>query len=343
MKIKGEKKIATKESADRNARKKMKLVLVAGLMLVIVDLAMTFSAPGISVEKAGHDFYITRPSAGEEAGHLSLKARVSGSNGTVEEKMNVTVEPYSNESQRELAENPGEEKALTEEEREEEIRKSLRDTVSGLNNDTEKMKVKLPGSLETGERIVWEAGRERNSDIWSTLALTGVIIFIIYKNRFAVLERQRKENRQSVMRQLPEFVNRLVLLLNAGLVLSNAFERSVEESFADRDEDYFYGKLREIYITCKNANGSMHLEFRRMAKESGIRELMRVSNIISDNIKKGVELTGKLQAESEMLWLERKKSCEERGRLAETKLTLPLMIFLMVLMIITVAPALLEL
>lgn len=87
----------------------------------------------------------------------------------------------------------------------------------------------------------------------------------------------------------------------------------------------------------------MHLEFRRMAKESGIRELMRVSNIISDNIKKGVELTGKLQAESEMLWLERKKSCEERGRLAETKLTLPLMIFLMVLMIITVAPALLEL
>ena len=41
-------------------------------------------------------------------------------------KRQVTVEPYSNESQRELAENPGEEKALTEEEREEEIRQSLR-------------------------------------------------------------------------------------------------------------------------------------------------------------------------------------------------------------------------
>ena len=41
MKIKGEKKIATKESADRNARKKMKLVLAAGLMLVIVCLLYT--------------------------------------------------------------------------------------------------------------------------------------------------------------------------------------------------------------------------------------------------------------------------------------------------------------
>ena len=70
---------------------------------------------------------------------------------------------------------------------------------------------------------------------------------------------------------------------------------------------------------------------------------MRVSNIINDNINKGVELTDKLQAESEILWLNRKKSCEEKGRLAETKMTLPLMLFLMVLIIITVAPALLEL
>ena len=40
----------------------------------------------------------------------------------------------------------------------------------------------------------------------------------------------------------------------------------------------------------------MHLEFRQMAKESGIRELMRVSNIISDNIKKGVEDVYKRQS-----------------------------------------------
>lgn len=160
-----------------------------------------------------------------------------------------------------------------------------------------------------------------------------------------MLEQQRRLQRESVMRQLPEFVNRLVLLLNAGLVLTSAFEKSVEESFVEdsKGDDYFYGKLREIYVLCTTTNASMHVEFRKMAKESGIRELMRVSNIISDNIRKGVELTGKLQAESELLWISRKKSCEEKGRLAETKLTLPLMIFLMVLIIITVAPALMEL
>ncbi len=70
---------------------------------------------------------------------------------------------------------------------------------------------------------------------------------------------------------------------------------------------------------------------------------MRISNIISDNISKGVELTHKLQRESEILRINRKRACEERGRIAETRLTLPLTIFLLVLIVITVSPALLEL
>ena len=87
-------------------------------------------------------------------------------------------------------------------------------------------------------------------------------------------------------------------------------------------------------------------EFARAHRSAGgdtAKELMRISNIISDNISKGVELTDKLQRESETLWLNRKRDCEERGRLAETKLTLPLTFFLLVLIVITVSPALLEL
>ena len=221
----------------------------------------------------------------------------------------------------------------------------LRGIASELNSDKAVKKVKLPDSLASGEKISWEVEDKSSSNGIAIMAVTVLTAFCIYKKRFSVLEQQRRLQRESVMRQLPEFVNRLVLLLNAGLVLTSAFEKSVEESFVEdsKGDDYFYGKLREIYVLCTTTNASMHVEFRKMAKESGIRELTRVSNIISDNIRKGVELTGKLQAESELLWISRKKSCEEKGRLAETKLTLPLMIFLMVLIIITVAPALMEL
>jgi hypothetical protein len=178
---------------------------------------------------------------------------------------------------------------------------------------------------------------------------------LIYVRRFDPLEKIRLQQRESVRRQLPEFINRLVLLLGAGLVLSSAFEKIVEENQtanaavpSAQKEDYFYRCMGDIYVRIKETNGSMAKEFRAFARSGmglgeGDRELMRISNIISDNISKGVELADKLQSESEMLWLSRKRSSEERGRLAETKLTLPLTVFLLVLVVVTVSPALLEL
>ena len=263
--------------------------------------------------------------------------------GVIEKKIDLTMDPYEKESSEEKQDD-GDGEAAGKRNREA-VEMELRGIASELNSDKAVKKVKLPDSLASGEKISWEVEDKSGSNGIAIMAVTVLTAFCIYKKRFSVLEQQRRLQRESVMRQLPEFVNRLVLLLNAGLVLTSAFEKSVEESFVEdsKGDDYFYGKLREIYVLCTTTNASMHVEFRKMAKESGIRELMRVSNIISDNIRKGVELTGKLQAESELLWISRKKSCEEKGRLAETKLTLPLMIFLMVLIIITVAPALMEL
>ena len=93
----------------------------------------------------------------------------------------------------------------------------------------------------------------------------------------------------------------------------------------------------------KTTNAALHEELQRFAKDSGVSELMRVSGIIADNINKGAELNQKLERESEQLWLSRRLHAEEQGRLAETKMTLPLAIFLCVLIVITVAPALLQL
>mgnify|MGYP000656837785 FL=1 len=52
--------------------------------------------------------------------------------------------------------------------------------------------------------------------------------------------------------------------------------------------------------------------------------------------------TEKLKQENSLLWLARKQQSEEKGRLAETKLTLPLMILLLVLIMMTIAPAMME-
>ena len=330
----------TKEAAAENARKQITAVVIAGIILLIIDLIISFSEKDIQVMESGGQLYVTRPMEGQNSKQLMFKVKVVGKKDTLEKKMGVTIKSYDDKSKAEKKEH---DESFESTEREQ-IESGLRNTVLHLNSDRTESKVKLPDTLDTGQRISWEIQDNMSYNAVPITILIIMIAFFIYKNRFAMIEKQKKKDGESVIRQLPEFVNRLVLLLNAGLVLTSAFEKSIEESFDSENEgDYFYRRLREIYTSCKTANGSMHSELKTMAKECGVRELMRVSNIINDNVRKGVQLTDKLHAESELLWLSRKKACEERGRLAETKLTLPLMIFLMVLIVITIAPALLEL
>lgn len=339
----GSRKVVTADEAAAKARKSIIAVLAAGALLIATDMVLSSQGQSAGIVESGGSIYIVRPAEDQNPGHLVLRAEVSDGDKVIEKKIDLTMDPYEKESSEEKQDD-GDGEAAGKRNREA-VEMELRGIASELNSDKAVKKVKLPDSLASGEKISWEVEDKSGSNGIAIMAVTVLTAFCIYKKRFSMLEQQRRLQRESVMRQLPEFVNRLVLLLNAGLVLTSAFEKSVEESFVEdsKGDDYFYGKLREIYVLCTTTNASMHVEFRKMAKESGIRELMRVSNIISDNIRKGVELTGKLQAESELLWISRKKSCEEKGRLAETKLTLPLMIFLMVLIIITVAPALMEL
>lgn len=332
----------TVETAKAYTKKQITAVLIIGMVLLLVDF-ITASNGTLEVENSYGQLYITRPKAGGSSGSLSLKAKISGENGSYEKKINVMLESYQGKQQKKQdTEDQAEGIGMTEEER---FDYELRTVIDGLNKDRSVRKVGLPGSLETGEQVTWQLETHTGTNTVPIVVLIVVLVFVLYKNRFAAIKKKKTEQRESVMRQLPEFVNRLVLLLNAGMVLSGAFEKSIAESLRfNRDaDDYFHKKLKDIYGSIRSANGSINAEFRRFAKESGIKELIRISNIINDNISKGTELTHKLQSESELLWLDRKKRCEEKGRMAETKLTLPLVIFLMVLIVITVAPALLEL
>ncbi|MBQ0078650.1 MAG: hypothetical protein KBS66_01995 [Eubacterium sp.] len=218
----------------------------------------------------------------------------------------------------------------------------LRMITGALNSDCTSPKVLLPTSLKTGASVRWHREKRNNGPFIALLTM--VLVACVYINQHSEAKKERDRRFESVMGQLPQFVNRLVLLLSAGLVLSSAFEKTVSETigYSRNDKDYFTVNMKRIYTSVHGANGSFNEEFRDFARASGIKELMRISNIISDNISKGVELNEKLEGESQLLWINRKKLCEERGRLAETKLTLPLVMFLMVLVVITVAPALLE-
>ena len=326
------------QQLQQRALKNIRCILVLGLILILSDLVFSFTGQSVSIVSENGQLYLIRPAAGESAGHITLNAVVRSQYGTFERKYDIRLDPQEKRSD----DSPAKEDVSGEQGAEDMIRGELRTIASGFNEDLSHRRIPLPMTLDSGEAISWR--RLRSSNTLLLAAMTVFIILLIYRSRFRPLEKRTHKQQQSVLGQLPLFLNELVLLLNAGLVLSQAFERTVQQSVSgDDDTDYFRSNLRRIYHTVHQANGSLQEELRVFAKASGVSELMRVSNIISDNIGKGVELNTKLERESESLWLSRRLRAEERGRLAETKMTLPLSIFLCVLIIITVAPALLQL
>ncbi len=333
-----------KHKPDNKLIKQITIVIIVSLVLIGADLLASRQNGGVTIVQDGNGLYFLRPDEDDGSGHISLRARVDTENGSYEKKYNVILHPHASGDPDTGDENvSGVDDGDSSMSAEELITYEMRGIVSGLNDDSSARKVLLPSKLSSGETIEWSV--ERSTHTVLILFTAGMLCLLLYRRSYTPLRRQREAELYSITRQLPEFVNRLVLLLNAGLALNTAFERTIEESlkFGNGDDDYFTIKIRELYIRVKQTNGSINREFRNFAKFAGNNDLMRISNIISDNISKGVELTHKLQHESEILRINRKRACEERGRIAETRLTLPLTIFLLVLIVITVSPALLEL
>lgn len=324
---------------EAKARKTIAIICLISLVIIAGDGIVSALSQG-NVYRDSKGIYIVRPE-GDYSSSLSLKAKVKSDGREIEKNYDISIKPFSEEIQQE-ADGTGE-KPSDEASEEEMIRSELRGLLAEVNRNTNKKKFYLPSKLSTGEKVIWSKSRRNNSAV--LIFLTMVICIAVYTNRFKQIAKDKQRQRDSVMRQLPEFINRLVLLLNAGLVLSTAFNKSIEDGikYNIHKDDYFYKRMGEIYNSITSMNGVIEHEFRSFAKESGVNEMIRVSNIITDNISKGADLTEKLQCENQVIWENRKSNCEERGRLSETKLTLPLTVFLLVLIFITVSPALLEL
>lgn len=203
----------------------------------------------------------------------------------------------------------------------------------------------LPMESQEGEQISWYL--KKSHDELLLLLLFPLICVFIYRSRYRELNEEEIRTKKVVQIELSEFITKLILLLDAGLVMSAAFQKIVRDyEWAVKEEglqsNYFYQQLSQINHTIQEAKGNFTQELKEFAYRTKIPEFIRLANIITDNYQMGSELVEKLTMEGEMLWFTRKKLAVEQGKLAEIKLTLPLMLLILSLLVITIAPVLLE-
>lgn len=158
-------------------------------------------------------------------------------------------------------------------------------------------------------------------------------------------DKKKEEKRRSdIIYALPSFINQLLLLLNSGMVLQEAMIY-IAVSYKNMDENHynvFIISYIKIYDDFLKTGESILKGFYRFGKDSRVKELSRVAGIIADSGQRGTELWDRLAAEGENLWAERKHIALEKIRLSESKMSFPLGLLLIALILITAAPAMLQ-
>lgn len=149
-----------------------------------------------------------------------------------------------------------------------------------------------------------------------------------------------KKRRLSIQLEFPDFVNKLTLLINAGMTVSRAWERVASDSSKSTP---IYAELRQTLQDIRSGMAE-HKAYEEFAKRCGVPVITRFISVILQNLRKGnAELVPILRVFSNECWELRKNTAKKCGEEASTKLLMPMMLMLIAIIIIVGMPAVLAL
>ena len=149
-----------------------------------------------------------------------------------------------------------------------------------------------------------------------------------------------EKRRTQIEMEFPDFVNTLILLVNAGMTIPKAWEKIVTES---KKTTPLYNELNMCMAEI-SAGKSEAVAYEEFGRRCRIKEVVKFVSVIILNLRKGgSEVVPALRAQATECWEMRKSTAKRLGEQASSKLMLPMGIMLVGIMIITVLPAVLSL
>lgn len=163
------------------------------------------------------------------------------------------------------------------------------------------------------------------------------IVFYLYDKELV-----SKQNKKYAMirADFPDVVSKLVLLVNAGMTLSRAWEKLCTDT---KKHTPLYKELKITYqqIQAGKPEGEAYEDF---AKRCRVKEISKFIMLIIQNLKKGTDdLVPLLKLQADECWELRKGRAKKLGDEASEKLIIPIMIMFIGILIIVILPAVLQL
>lgn len=172
------------------------------------------------------------------------------------------------------------------------------------------------------------------------LTLAAVILFFVCP--FLVdgsLDGDLEKRRLSIQVEFPEFVNKLTLLVNAGMTISKAWEKIINET---KREHILYDEMRYALAEIK-AGKPEGIAYEEFARRCHVKEVTKFVSVIVMNLKRGgAEVVPVLRQQGNECWEMRKNAARQMGEQASTKILIPMMIMFLGIVLVVVTPAILS-
>lgn len=195
--------------------------------------------------------------------------------------------------------------------------------------------VPLPDELE-GKALRWKNERESVTGIIIIFVLTAAFCF--FQKEDEKIRRKAAEKRFRLQMDYPVFLYKLTALLQAGLTIRAAFLKIGENSEARC-------VYREVLRCCNEIQSGVPeaQAYENFGRRCQLAEYIKISSILSQNLKKGSDgLAGLLEEEAVRGLEERRNLAKKLGEQAGTKLLFPMLLMLIIVMVILMVPAVLS-
>lgn len=310
--------------ADKESIRLFLLVAVCGNILGMI---MTLTSGGSELYQKGHK--IEKSTEGVYTEELQVSI-----DGSEPEKFNVQI------PEKEIEE-VQEEKTVVQSE-EEIQQKELKEAVEQYNRQKQDPDYYyLPDSWD-GRTLQWQKPGENTGTLLAALGLFAAVVVMLKKAR----EQQEKmaKRAEQLMMDYPSLIMKFTLLIQAGMTVRRAFQKISSDYLRSRPKTARYA-YEEVMTTCHEMDsGVAELEaYRRFGERCGQMKYKTFSTILIQNLQKGGHrMADLLEKEALEAWDDRKRKARVMGETAATKLLIPMVMMLVVVMAIIMIPAFLS-
>ena len=210
----------------------------------------------------------------------------------------------------------------------------------------------LPSSWN-GKGLKWASPYDNTGNLLAAMAVVAAFALIV--GTMKEEQKARVKRYEELMMDYPGLILKFTLLVQAGMTVRNAFrkiaidykkknpeetsEKKKNKSKQSRKKKAAY---EEIVTTCYEMEGGIsEIEaYRRLGERCGHVKYKTFATLLIQNLQKGSRQMGEmLEKESVEAWDDRKRRARVLGEAATTKLLVPMVLMLIVVMAIVMLPA----